>query len=277
MRMLFPDGSPEGIRIVEKSNWTGKCVLAPRSRFAEPRKREEFNKVGVYILVGVPNPDEPQQIYVGEGDLIAHRLINHHKNKDFWSTVVFFISKDDNLNKAHVQYLEASLVARAKEAKRCVLKNENVPQAPSLSEIDTAEMGGFLEQMLSTLSVLKIEVFEKPEEISDTAELLYLEAKGLKASGYESDAGFVVKAGSESPLLEVPTVPSGVKKLRSELKSQGVLAEEGNHLRMQQDYVFSSPSHAAAVILARSANGRIEWKDRSGRTLRAIQEAEAEE
>jgi hypothetical protein len=45
--------------------------------------------------------------------------------------------------------------------------------------------------------------------------------------------------------------------------------------RFTQDYSFSSPSTAAAVVLGRSANGRIEWKDAQGRTLKALQEAEA--
>jgi Domain of unknown function (DUF4357) len=43
-----------------------------------------------------------------------------------------------------------------------------------------------------------------------------------------------------------------------------------------QDYSFSSPSTAAAVVLGRSANGRVEWKAADGRTLKEIQEAEAE-
>ena len=42
--------------------------------------------------------------------------------------------------------------------------------------------------------------------------------------------------------------------------------------RFTQDYSFSSPSTAAAVALGRSANGRIEWKDKSGKTLKAFQE-----
>ena len=164
--------------------------------------------MGVYALIGRPNPDDPPEVYVGEGDLISDRLISHYKNEDFWTTVVFFISKDENLNKAHVQYLEARLVAFAREAKRCFLRNKTLPQAPSLSELDTAEMDGFLEQMLIIFSVLGVDVFEKPAEIADAMEMLYLEAKGFKARGYESDSGFVVKAGSKSPGLRFRLFPT---------------------------------------------------------------------
>lgn len=41
--------------------------------------------------------------------------------------------------------------------------------------------------------------------------------------------------------------------------------------RLTQDYTFNSPSTAAGVLLGRSANGRIEWKDVKGRSLKEIQ------
>jgi len=50
---------------------------------------------------------------------------------------------------------------------------------------------------------------------------------------------------------------------------------DGAVLRFTQDYLFSSPSIAASLIHGRSANGRIEWKDANGRTLKALQEVEA--
>jgi len=52
-----------------------------------------------------------------------------------------------------------------------------------------------------------------------------------------------------------------------------VLKVEGDALRLTQDYRFSAPSAAAAVLMGRNANGRLEWKDGSGRTLKEIQEA----
>ncbi len=67
----------------------------------------------------------------------------------------------------------------------------------------------------------------------------------------------------------------GFFDLRQELISNGVLALQGGLYQFTQDYSFSAPSTAAAVVLGRSANGRIEWKAADGRTLKEIQEAEA--
>ena len=50
------------------------------------------------------------------------------------------------------------------------------------------------------------------------------------------------------------------------------LEDTGTMYRMVQDYVFGSPSTAAGVLLGRSSNGRTEWKDGNGRSLKSIQE-----
>ena len=58
---------------------------------------------------------------------------------------------------------------------------------------------------------------------------------------------------------------------RGALEERGVVAAAGDALRMAQDYAFDSPSTAAGVLLGRSANGRIEWRDAEGRTLKDVQ------
>jgi hypothetical protein len=270
--MFLPDGTPDGIKTVEKSNWVGHAVVCPRNRFADVRRRPEFTKTGVYVLIGQGGPDELPTVYIGEGDPIADRLTAHYKAKEFWSTAVFFTSKDGNLNKAHVQHLEARLVGLARDAKRCILDNSNLPQRPSLSEMDAADMEVFLEEMLLIFGVLGMSVFQQPIAATASTQLLYLNAKGLKAVGYEVDGGFVVQAGSQSPKAGVPSIPDSIAKLRQTLLAQGVFVEQRDLWRMTQDYTFTSPSVAAAVLLARSANGRVEWKDAHGQTLKEIQD-----
>jgi hypothetical protein len=275
IRFFLPDGTPDGMKIVEKSNWIGRAIVCPRSTFQDLKQRPEFRKTGVYLLIGQTHPDDLPTVYLGEGDPVGDRLLQHHKAKDFWTSAIFFTSKDDNLNKAHVQYLEARLVALARDARRCELENGNAPALPSLSEADIAEMDEFLDQMLLIYPALGISVFQKPSAATGCTPILYLKAKGLTASGYESGDGFVVKAGAQSPRESVPSAPKDIVALREKLVANGVLVAEGDHLRLAQDYTFGSPSTAAAVMLARSANGRIEWQDANGRTLKAMQEGAA--
>ena len=274
VRIFIPSGEPEGLRIVEKSNWTGLGLVFPRSLFADVRKRSELSRTGVYILWGPGDSGQLPRVYVGEGDALLPRLDSHAKNKDFWTQAVVFTSKDQNLNKAHVQYLEARLVALAAEAKRCELDNGNVPKLPSLSEADTADSEGYLADLLLCLPVMGVSLFEKPRASAPKNRDLFVRSKGIEARGYDSAEGFVVRAGSQAVKEEVPSIRIFLSELRRTLLDKDVLQDAGATYRFAQDYTFNSPSTAAGVLLGRSTNGRTNWKDAGGRSLKEIQEAQ---
>lgn len=275
VRIFIPAGEPEGLRIIEKSNWTGQGLVFPRARFAEARQRPELERAGVYVLRGPGESGQLPRVYVGEGDVLLPRLEQHNKQKDFWTHAVAFVSKDRNLNKAHVQYLEARLVALAFEAKRAELDNGNVPQLPALSEADAADAESFLADLLLCLPIVGMNLFEKPKVDVTGSRDLFLKAKGIEARGMDSAEGFVVRAGSQAVKDEVPSIPAHLAQLRKSLLAQGVLESVGTWYRLTQDYTFDSPSMAAGVLLGRSADGRIEWKDAKGRSLKEIQEMES--
>lgn len=159
------------------------------------------------------------------------------------------------------------------------LDNGNFPNEPTLSEADRADMLVFLDHMLGMLPVLGVHAFESAPAVPTKASpVLSCRGKGVQASGYEASQGFVVKAGSQAVAESVPSMQQhvrGMYDVRQELIANGVLALADGLYRFTQDYSFSSPSTAAAVVLGRSANGRIEWKDAQGRTLKELQEAEA--
>lgn len=272
IRIFLADGSPEGLRLVEKSNWTGHAVVCPRARFGESKNRREFNRPGVYILLGPSlSPDIPL-IYVGEGDPVRPRLEQHHREKDFWTTLVLFTSSAENLNKAHIQYLESRLVEIAKQAKRADIENGNVPQRPNLTEPDQAELEAFLDEMLIVYPVLGVTAFEAPNSTPGAAQRLFIKAKGMTAAGYDSPGGFVVAKGSEAVADWVPSAHKYSLELRNALIERGVLVKSGDRFVFSQDYTFDSPSGAAQIIQGRTANGRIDWKDEAGTTLKELQE-----
>lgn len=279
LRIFVADGDPDGLRIVEKSNWIGKALVFPRALLPQVKARAELAQTGVYLLLG-PRPDgEGEMLYVGEGDPIRPRLESHYAQKDFWTRAIGFTTATaGQLNKAHVQFLEARLIALARAAKRVPLDNANQPAEPSLSEADRADMEVFLAHMLGMLPVLGVHAFEQaPAPTAKASPVLTCKGKGALATGYEASQGFVVKAGSQAVAEAVPSMAQhvrGMYDVRQALIANGVLVLEAGLYRFTQDYSFSSPSTAAAVVLGRSANGRIEWKDAKGRTLKELQEAE---
>lgn len=271
IRIFVPNGDPDGLRLVEKSNWSGIGVVFNRTSYKQVVSRPEFNRTGVYILVGTSEDSALPTIYVGEGDPVRDRLNSHYSKKDFWDWAVFFVTKDSSLNKAHVQRMEWRLIDLAKAAKQSRLDNANMPLPPTLSEPDTADVDSFVLDILSIVPLLGLGVFEKIEARTKPQETLFIESKGIKATGYEDAKGFVVREGSESVTNEAPTIHQYMSTLRNDLLEERVLVEAGDRFRFAQDHVFGSPSTAAGVILGRTANGRVEWKTKDGRTLKDVQ------
>jgi hypothetical protein len=148
---------------------------------------------------------------------------------------------------------------------------------PSLSEADAAEMEAFLDEMLLIFPVLGVAAFEQPQADVRSQRLLYLKGRGIEARGYEATEGFVVMAGSQAAKDTVPSIQPYLVAQRSSLAERGILVMDGDGLRMSQDYTFDSPSAAAGVLLGCSVNGRVEWKDAEGRTLKHFQLSDEEE
>jgi hypothetical protein len=276
IKIFLADGTPLGLRVIEKSNWTGRGFDFARAEWPNVRLRDDFAKPGVYVLRGLTD-DGLAKVYIGEADELRSRINQHFAGpsaKEFWERAVAFTSKDENLNKAHVRFLESKLVALAMAAKRVRLENANAPSPPSLSEYDRAEAETFLDEMLVIYPLLGIDAFSPPPaEIAGHTEKLHLNVRDIVATGRESAEGFIVFEGSLAAKKEAPSIPDYVRKLRATLLADGVLADAGSAwYKLCQDYVFTSPSLAAAVLLGRISNGRAEWKAADGRTLKTIQD-----
>lgn len=279
IRIFLADGIPEGLRIVEKSNWTGRAVVASRSQLDGALLRDELGQPGVYVLTG-QSEDGAARVYIGEADVLRDRLKHHAINKDFWTRLVAFTSTNEGLNKAHVRYLEARLVALAREANQWEMENGTQPASPPLSEPDMADAEWFLAEMLVIFPVLGIDAFEAATEQARTSAKgaenetpeLRLRERGAEGRGREVADGFVVLKGSHARVHEVESIHSYLRDLRAQLRERGVLAVQGESLVFTQDFRFSSPSTAAGVLVGGSANGRRSWKNERGQTLKALQQ-----
>ncbi|HET6990238.1 MAG TPA: GIY-YIG nuclease family protein [Bacteroidia bacterium] len=266
--MLTPDA--DGPRIIEKSNWSGKGLMCPRAAFPDYKSRPEFQRTGVYILIGEDSNSELPIVYIGEGDPIIDRFNRHITSQDmsFWHTLYAFTSKDDNLNKAHVQFLESRLVQLARSAKNCLLRNINTPQAPSLSEADAAETETFLEEMLLCMKALGLRFFDDNITSKRKDQILFtLASRSLKAQGYWVNTGFTILEGSEASLKDAPSAAEIITRWRKDLRQLGVLKVKGKVLVFAQNYTLTSPSLAAGIVYGRNANGLDSWKDSTGNSL----------
>jgi hypothetical protein len=275
LKLFLAHGDPKRLRTAEISNWSGKAVAGPRSEFEGVLAREESQQSGVYLLTGTDPESAKPAIYIGEAECIKDRM-KAHLVKDFWNQVVYLVSKDENLTKSHIRYVEGSLIEQALLANRCIVTNGQSSSA-KLPESDREDMEVFLGKIYQLLPVLGVEllvaVSGKQAAGGKTQEALHCDIKGLKAHGYLVPNGFLVLKGSEAVYKERPSVEKWPwpENMRQKLLEDGALVNKGDRLEFAKDIEFSSPSAAAAVIHGGHANGLTAWRSHKGKTLKEME------
>lgn len=287
VRLYLVDGVATGILTAEIMNWTGHVLAAPRTRIESVLRRDELARTGVYFLIG---PDDQgsglDRVYVGEGDEIGKRLYQHNKEKDFWERFVAVTSKDMNLTKAHVRYLEGRLIGMLKTARKVAVENSNAPDFRLLPEADIADMEAFLEEIALILPVIGSTFLQSTalhgksvsetmgvsfqdsgqhianEEQLETSPVFVVENKkaGISAQAIEMGGEFIVLAGSIGSLKERISFNDRMKTFRDEAFESGRARKLGSdRFLLEQDIAFSSPSAAAVFLFGTSRNGRTDW------------------
>lgn len=277
IRLYLIDGSTSGMIQAELSNWTGKVYRIPRLFAARASDRTDLRGAGSYLLVGKDVADPARDVlYVGETEGIAERLRQHLDKKEFWQEAFAIVSKDENLNKAHVRYMEYRFVEMATKAAKVSIDNTKMPVRPAISEPDAAEMEEFIGNaalLISTLGYKGLDEIITAETLESP--VFFIQAtRGADARGVVTSEGFVVFKDSTMANSEAASIPSGIVKLRKSLMDQGIVQQGANGYRFTINYFFSSPSQAASVVLGRSANGRIEWKTSAGKVLKAFEDSD---
>jgi len=273
IKIFLIDGDPNGRMSCELSNWTGKAYKIPRIKIKDCVDREELISTGVYLLFG-KGEDGKDQVYIGEAETILKRLNQHLTQKDFWHETIVFVSKDENLNKAHIKYLENRLHEIAKSANRYKIENAITPTQSSISESDRAEMEGFIENIKMLVNTLGHKVFDEKREFKpkQRADAFYIKAaRGADAQGEPTSDGFLVLKGSKATATTVASMTQNFLTLRNRLIEEKVIVLKEDFYEFPDDYIFSSPSTAAAMVLGRNANGLTEWRLKDGRTLKEFE------
>lgn len=272
LELYFINGKPDGMLTAEVFNWTGHVLMTPRTQISEALKRREAQYTGVYLLFGEQEGDP--LAYIGEGEDMSDRIRSHEARKDWWTQAILVTSQANTLNKAHIRYLEARLIEEAKNIGRVPLENGTSPSRPSLKEAEEANMEVFLDNLLMVLPAIGIDAFKQNKRPKATANKesnspqdkptfeLVTRRHGLHAKAILEDGEFVVLAGSSArgQWQGKGSGDTSYAKLHGDLIKGEVLVKDGDICRFAQNFAFSSPSAAGAVVNGRPTNGTIEWK-----------------
>lgn len=256
--------------------------MFPRAKLKDFLAREEAKKPGCYILLGndIQNPDETVA-YIGESESVESRLRSHadgKNQKDFWDETIVFTSKDSYITKTQIQYLESEMYRLAKEAGKIKLANTQIPSKPILSEVDNAEMEHFLDAIRLILSSVGINVLEPkklktPSKTPKDKETIYkFSVNNAKAEMKVKEDKYIVLQGSTAVINDRNSAQPALKKMKASLIENGILKKHSDEglLEFTDDYIFNSPSYAAAAIAGGAENGRKQWKYR-GKSLNEIE------
>ncbi len=259
--MFFTKDDTNSLSTFEFSNYTVQGILFPRADLSDFKERPESNKPGVYLIFN-ENYDDGL-LYIGEGDPVIPRLLDHNVKKDFWTHAIVFTSKDENLTKTQIQFIEAKMIEKADMAKRIKLDNTQRPTIPSLSESGLCEVELFLELILDMLSALRFTFFEPLNTsvtISDTDIVYELKVKNAVGKMVIKNGKYILLKGSTLQKKNGASVKDSIRKMRQNLLDNGYIDEYNNLYIAIDDIAFSSASYAANAVTGYNSNGLLLWK-----------------
>ena len=270
IQIFLPDGNPCGVKIAEFTDGTVQAIFIPRAQLDFACTRRELSGVGLYFLIGGTDDGHVPPTYIGEAEDCAKRLKQHNREKDHWLKAVVCVSKTKGFTKAHVKYLEWYCHQEATAVGKFKVENSSIPTKSHVSEQMEAELFGHFGTISTLLTTLGFPLFDKIQR-PEPGDLLVCNGKKAHAQGEYTEDGLIVFAGSTCNRPEVESVPDYLSALREQLVKDGVLeVVDTDTLTFSKDHVFPSPSQAAMVVLARTANGWLEWKYPDGRTLDGV-------
>jgi len=288
INMFLMDGEVTGKIKCTLSNWTGVIYKIPRIQLGDLKSRDEMKQSGIYFLFGRDEDKQKDVTYIGQattwknGEGVLLRIQDHTRDThaDYFNDVIILTTQNNSFGPTEISYLENKFTQLAKEAGRYIVKNGNDPNPGNVTEEKESELDEIVENTLMIIGTLGYRVFvpmtkEVSQDLTDNhSTYLYLKRntkksnKVIEATCERTTEGFVVLEGSQVEIKDSPYLPASLKEMRQNLIASRVI-QDGV---LKEKQLFSSPSYAAAFLLGMQTNGRTDWKDQDGRTLKELEE-----
>lgn len=289
--LFLMDGEVTGRIKCTLSNWTGLAYKIPRPYLEKCKDRQDLKQSGVYFLFG-KNNDGNDEVYVGQagirknGEGVLFRVVEHLKDENYFSEAVMLTTQNNSFGPTEISYLENKFTNLAIDVDRYKVRNGNDPNPGNVTEEKESELEDFIEYSKMVLGVLGYKIFvpiiDKSSKetnnsiLKDKELILYLSRNSgksnrlIEAKCKRTDEGFVVLKDSMIETIDSIAIPKSIKELREECIDKNEIIDG----ILAKNYLFNSPSYAAAFVLGTNANGRTSWKTEKGITLKDIEENE---
>ena len=200
--------------------------------------------------------------------------------KDYWNEAVAFATSNNSFGPTEISYLENRFCNMAREAGRCIVKNDKDPSSGHVTEEKKSALEEFIDYTRIIMGTLGHKVLEPPalsapaitdeDSTAQAQEVTFILKQGsCDAKGQRTSDGFVLLAGSQIKMKVAPSCPKHVKKAREDfslkISADGIL---------QFNIPLSSPAMAACFVTGTSINAREAWKTAEGKTLNEVENHE---
>lgn len=284
--LFLMDGEVTGRIKCTLSNWTGIAYKIPRLYLDKCKDRLDLKQSGVYFLFG-KNDDDEESVYIGQagirknGEGVLFRVQEHIKDEFFFSEAVMLTTQNNSFGPTEISYLENKFTNMAIDTDRYKVRNGNDPNPGNVTEEKESELEDFIEYSKMVLGVLGYKIFvplvdkdsddnEKTDEVEELT--LYLSRnskksnKTIEAMCKRTDEGFVVLNGSMIETINSKAIPKSIKVLREKCIANNEIVDG----KLTKNYLFNSPSYAAAFVLGMNTNGKTDWKTKDHITLKEL-------
>lgn len=264
MKLIFPKGDPNGIKIIDLTGWNGRAFVVPRTELGSLKDRPEMKASGLYFLFGEEENSGDELVYIGESGDCMGRLNSHDAEKDYWNVALVFLNPPDR------NLLESISVKLAKEANRYIVKNGKKPRKEDKEEFDQILNERYLDGVKKILLTFGFPLFQSIQNAASGNKIYFLKIDGVNAKAQLLDDGSLnVLKGSTARIKETKSFWGWSLAARKRFLEEGTLKNIGDGISYvyTKDVLFKSPSAAAATTSGRPSNGWTMWKDDQGNTL----------
>lgn len=282
------DGEVTGKIKCTLSNWTGVIYKIPRLQLGDLKSRPDMKQSGIYFLFGRDDDNYQDTVYIGQattrknGEGVLLRIQEHTRDShsDYFNDVIVLTTQNDSFGPTEISYLENRFTQLANEANRVVVRNGNEPNPGNVTEEKQSELDEVIDNTKTIIGALGYRLFvprvgndistdeERTEKNFVLERRIKRSSKKIIAYCKQTTEGFVVLKDSMVEITDGKAIPESIRELRQELQEKGII-ENGI---LKESQFFNSPSYAASFVLGMNTNGRTNWKDLNGCTLKEIEE-----
>ena len=264
LEMIYHNGQPDGIRSIRRNLSTMTTYVIPRPLLSEAKNISGINRPGIYYLINEDDGNKIVQLYIGQTRNGIARLDDHNRSKDFWNKAIMFLAESKTFTLDMINGLEKFAIIKAQESKRYKIENNVVPKY-EIDEYDLAAVEEIYDEIQFIMATQGYKMNDAKSTLNES-DILHTTRNGITAFGIYDGEKFDVLEGSQIN-VDKPAHLQRYNRQRKELLSQqSIINVDGKYI-LKVTLDFKTPSGASDFVLGGSTNGRVEWKNKDGKTL----------